>query len=65
MHIAYNQGHRVVTMKGELIELSGKMTANGKNPRSGLMRFTEDGQPNQTDHEIFTLQEYEESKAEV
>jgi chromosome segregation ATPase len=43
MHIAYNLGHRVVTMNGELIELSGKMTANGKNPRRGLMRFTEDG----------------------
>jgi hypothetical protein len=43
MHIAYNLGHRVVTMKGVLIELSGKITGNGNNPRRGLMRFTEDG----------------------
>ena len=28
------------------------------------MRFTEDGQPLQTDHEIFTVQDFELAKAE-
>ena len=47
MHIAYNlgQSNRVVTMKGEVIEVYGTMTSNGKNPRRGKMRFTEDGLP--------------------
>ena len=37
--IAFNQGnsYRVVTLKGELIEVSGIMSGGGNKPKQGLM----------------------------
>ena len=48
MHFAYDlsQRHRVVTLNGEIIEVSGTITSNGHYPRRGQLRFTEDGLPN-------------------
>lgn len=47
-----------------MLDASGLITSQGNKPRRGLMRFTEDGQPLQTDHEIFTVQDFELAKAE-